>query len=129
MDCPCCSGIKYEQCCRPWHQGRAAPTALALMRSRYTAYALGNIDYIIATTHPRHAEICRPLEERKKEIEQFCKGTLFRKLEILEVSETAVTFRATLSEGGKVFFLSERSAFEKVNGRWYYLSGDTQCLN
>lgn len=116
MDCPCCSGIKYEQCCCPWHESGAAPTALALMRSRYTAYALENVDYIIATTHPQ------PIEEYKKEIEQFCKGTLFKKLEILEVSESVVTFRATLSQGGKDFFLTERSLFEKMNGRWYYLS-------
>ena len=80
MVCPCCSGIQYEQCCRPWHEGGAPPTALALMRSRYAAYALGNIDYILATTHPHHAEASRSVEERKKEIEQFCKGTVFKKL-------------------------------------------------
>ncbi len=124
MSCPCCSGIKYEQCCRPWHEGGAAPTALALMRSRYAAYALGNIDYILATTHPHHTEALRPVEERKKEIEQFCKGTVFKKLEILEVSEKTVAFRATLSQQGKDFFLSEKSVFEKLNDRWYYLSGD-----
>ena len=88
------------------------------MRSRYSAYALGKVDYIFETTHPRHAEARRS----KKEIEQFCKGTLFKKLEILEVGERVVAFRATLSQGGKDFFLTETSVFEKVNGRWLYVS-------
>lgn len=43
-DCPCGSQIEYKSCCGVYHQGaRVAPTPEALMRSRYTAYSLGNI--------------------------------------------------------------------------------------
>src|SRR5437867_3549203 len=45
MKCPCHSGKKYSECCEPYHQGLPAPTPLALMRSRYAAYALQNAEY------------------------------------------------------------------------------------
>ena len=45
--CPCCSQREFESCCAPFLNGEAsAPTAETLMRSRYTAYVRGNIDYI-----------------------------------------------------------------------------------
>ena len=50
--CPCQSGLRYKRCCRPLHQGAPAPSPEALMRSRYSAYALGLVDYIIDTTLP-----------------------------------------------------------------------------
>ena len=54
--CPCDSGQTYVQCCGPWHQGLGlgvfAPTPEALMRSRYSAFALGLVDYLTATWHP-----------------------------------------------------------------------------
>jgi len=54
--CPCDSGKTYADCCGPWHaglvQGVHAPTPEALMRSRYSAYGLGLIDYLLATWHP-----------------------------------------------------------------------------
>ncbi|MBJ7449651.1 MAG: hypothetical protein JHC93_04750, partial [Parachlamydiales bacterium] len=56
--CPCHSSLDYEKCCKPFHDGIPAPTALALMRSRYSAYALHLIEYIIATTHPTHTDFC-----------------------------------------------------------------------
>lgn len=51
--CPCGSNKPFDYCCRPIVEGqKAAPTAEALMRSRYTAFALGAIDYLIDTTAP-----------------------------------------------------------------------------
>ena len=51
--CPCGSGKDYVQCCSPYIQGtQVAPTAEALMRSRYSAYATSEIDYIYKPTHP-----------------------------------------------------------------------------
>lgn len=48
--CPCCSGQKYSECCQPFHDNKSnAPTAEKLMRSRYSAYVVGNIDYIEKT--------------------------------------------------------------------------------
>lgn len=126
-DCPCQSGKTYGACCQIAHQGKA-PTALALMRSRYCAYALGLVDYIVRTTHPLNREAAKSLEERKKEIEQFCKSTDFKGLKILDVQEretkSTVTFTALMSQAGKDFTFTEKSTFEKVLGSWLYLSGE-----
>ena len=51
-DCPCGSGARYTACCGPWHAGQAAPSAEALMRSRYSAYTLCLRDYLLDTWHP-----------------------------------------------------------------------------
>lgn len=50
--CLCDTGKLYDDCCGRWHSGRPAPTALALMRSRYTAFALEFGDYLLDTWHP-----------------------------------------------------------------------------
>ena len=50
--CPCNSGKKYSNCCKTLHDGVFPESALSLMRSRYSAYALQKSEYIIHTTHP-----------------------------------------------------------------------------
>lgn len=52
MPCPCGDGRPYANCCQPLHQGRPAAGAGGLMRSRYSAYVLGLIDYLVQTTLP-----------------------------------------------------------------------------
>ena len=65
MDCPCCSGKSYEECCKPYHTGeKHAPTAEALMRSRFSAFAIPNGEYLMETTLPEkrkyhNKKICR----------------------------------------------------------------------
>ncbi|MEO8855681.1 MAG: YchJ family metal-binding protein, partial [Burkholderiaceae bacterium] len=58
-DCPCDSGARYIDCCGPWHSGLSegvhAPTPEALMRSRYSAYGLGLVDYLLDTWHASSA--------------------------------------------------------------------------
>ncbi len=51
-DCPCGSERAYAACCGPWHAGAPAPTAEALMRSRYTAFVMELEPYLLATWHP-----------------------------------------------------------------------------
>jgi len=52
LPCPCDSTVKYNDCCQPHHSGISLPlTAEALMRSRYSAYALKLVDYLVDTTH------------------------------------------------------------------------------
>ena len=48
--CPCGSGKKYKKCCQIYHKGKIAKSALELMKSRYSAFAVGDIDYIIKTS-------------------------------------------------------------------------------
>ena len=94
------------------------------MRSRYSAYALGLIDYILRTTHPQNRDAARPEAERRREIEDFCKTTSFKDLKILDAQESTVTFTAFLSQNGKDFSFTEKSTFEKVHGNWLYLKGE-----
>ncbi len=127
MQCPCHSGKTYSTCCAPYHRGDAAQDAVALMRSRYSAYALGNAPYILQTTHPQNPECRTPLDQRKKQIEAFCKATHFEDLEILDSAEkddsATVTFHAHLSQNGKDVSFVEKSQFAKVHDRWFYLEG------
>ncbi len=121
MICSCHSGKLYEECCKPYHEGKAAPTPVALMRSRYAAYALCNIDYIIQTSHP---DLRKKMGSRQ-ELIQFSKQTSFDNLTILEAEGDTVTFKAHLSQNGKDISFIERSLFKKVKDRWYYAEGIT----
>jgi len=120
--CPCGSGLKYKKCCKTYHDGRVPKDALLLMRSRYSAYALGECRYIIKTTH----ESTR--DEDIKSIKTFSKNTTFQNLKIIEFidgeKEAYVTFRATLLSDGNDSSFSEKSRFLKKNDRWYYVDGD-----
>lgn len=123
--CPCGSGIKYKKCCQKYHKGAYPPTALLLMKSRYSAYALKQSLYIIKTTHPQNSDYTTQIHEWKKSIERFSEETDFLGLKIIEVieetksDEAYVTFHAFLSTGE----LREKSHFLKVADQWLYLDG------
>jgi SEC-C motif-containing protein len=124
MKCLCHSEKNYEECCAPYHKGGNPPTAQALMRSRYSAYALGNTDYIISTTHPEHPDVVLPSSKRKKQILLFAQNTHFEGLEILEFVEmppsATVTFKAILTQNGQDASFVEKSDFGLISGRWLY---------
>jgi SEC-C motif domain protein len=129
--CPCRSKSLYHKCCQPYHQGRAAENALALMRSRYSAYALGLVDYIIETTHPEHPESANDsanADARKAQILAFCTQTHFDGVKILAFmdgqEEATVTFIAYLRQADADASFTEKSFFMKENGRWLYRSGE-----
>ncbi len=126
--CPCCSGKPYVKCCAVYHEGKPAETATALMRSRYSAYALNNIDYIIRTLHPRHPSLSQNLSTLKAEKLKFSLSTTFEKLEILDAKElpdqATVVFIAYLKQGDEDVTFTERSYFAKVDGKWLYVNGD-----
>lgn len=123
--CPCCSGKPYLECCAPYHQDAKTPeTAQALMRSRYSAYSLNNVEYILKTTHPRPQNL--PLW--KEEVLKFSVNTDFEKLEILGAKEqgdrATVVFIAHLKQGEEDVTFTERSYFAKADGAWFYVNGD-----
>ena len=93
------------------------------MRSRYSAYALGLIDYVIDTTDPAGSKYKTPREIWKRELETFCQTTRFLGLEIMAASENMVTFRVNLIQSGKPSPYIERSIFTRPNGRWLYYDG------
>jgi SEC-C motif domain protein len=124
MKCPCHSEKTYVTCCEIYHKGKNPPSALMLMRSRYSAYALGIVDYIIATTHPSHPDNALPLQKRKKEIATFCRHTRFQGLEISDFQEkgnhATVKFKAILFQNGSEKSFIEESLFERVGDKWLY---------
>jgi len=120
--CPCGSGLDYSGCCEPLHLGAAAEPAEALMRSRFSAFALGLEGYLLASWHPSTRPATLELDD----------GTGWRKLQIVDAvaggrgDETGlVEFRASYRDAdGTAGVLHERSRFERVDGRWAYLDGD-----
>jgi len=127
MKCPCGSGLDYSACCEPFIKGESEPeTAEKLMRSRYTAYATVNVDYLHASLHPDH-QADHDLNAARK----WAADSDWLGLEILsttagdEGDETGVVeFKASYREKGKVRQLHEISRFQKVNGRWTYVDGE-----
>ncbi len=127
LSCPCYSGKPYAHCCQPYHQGALPKDALALMRSRYAAYALGMAYYLIETTHSESPYFISDKKQWMCQIESFCKHVNFDNLEILETkneeAESFVTFVAYLSQAGKDLTFTERSRFLKEGQAWKYVDG------
>lgn len=126
--CTCKSKKKYSDCCEKYHLGKSnCENAQDLMRSRFSAYALTLVDYIIKTSHPQNICFQKDLKTLKKDIKSFCEETLFEDLEILdftqEKKQAFVTFIATLKVTGKDISFSEISHFEKMEGKWFYKGG------
>ena len=125
--CPCGSQHPHTLCCQPYVQGQIhAPTAEALMRSRYTAYCQGNIDYLIATHHPSQ----RKLSDRTH-LAHSIQQTHWQGLTVLDThkgqppdTEGMVEFVAVYNTPipGQ---LHERSRFVKEKGHWFYLKGES----
>ena len=127
LKCPCHSGKAYAECCKPYHEGKLPENALALMRSRYAAYALHLADYIIQTTHPHNPAYTADKQRWKQEILAFSNATAFIGLTIHEFidgpKEAYVTFTAFLKQQNQSANRTEKSRFIKVNDRWLYESG------
>lgn len=128
--CPCQSGASYGDCCQPLHRGeREAADPVALMRSRYAAYATGDVDYLVATLHPDHAERALPDELVRSSLRAACRDHRYTGLTILESSVDGergmVHFEAKVFQKGKDLSFRERSQFAKVSGAWRYLEGET----
>lgn len=127
--CPCGSQKKYKKCCKTFHDKITFPkTALELMKSRFSAFATSNYDYIISTTHQLNPDFTKDLKSWKEDILNFSKNTRFEKLEILDFIdgeiESFVTFKATLFQNKNDISFIEKSRFLIVDGRWLYVDGE-----
>ncbi len=112
--CPCGSGKKYKKCCGIYHKGAYPKDVLTLMKSRYSAFAIGDIKYIIKTAINQNDF---------DELKSFSNNCEFKGLEILDFGEDFVTFKATIICNGVDSSFRERSKFIKVDGFWKYESG------
>jgi SEC-C motif-containing protein len=119
--CPCLSGNPYDECCGPLHSGATAPTAERLMRSRYSAFALGLAEYLLTSWHPQ----TRPTE---LDLDPELRWT---RLDVLDVrsggpfdTTGTVAFRAWWRSPTERGDLRETSRFLRESGRWFYVDGD-----
>lgn len=122
MNCPCGSNQPYEKCCGPYISGNTpAPTAEALMRSRYTAYTLLREDYLLATWHTstRPERLGLADETPGKWI-----GLEVKHHQQLDATHALVEFVARNKVNGRAIRLHETSRFVRENGRWFYVDGD-----
>jgi SEC-C motif domain protein len=131
MLCPCHSGIKYKKCCRSLHQKQKIDDPVRLMRSRYSAYVMKNLEYIEATMHPDSNHLEESIPKWRAGIIYFANTTDFIGLEILDselslddLSTGWVTFHAITANDGEDTSYIERSLFKKVDGQWLYLHAD-----
>lgn len=123
MLCPCQSGLLYSHCCRPFHDGKTAPTAEQLMRSRYSAYVQRDAAYLHKTWHASTRPSLKQL--RRPEALEWLGLTIIRTELGLETDQTGlVEFIAHFTEQGKKQQLQETSQFIKEKGKWYYLAGN-----
>jgi SEC-C motif-containing protein len=121
--CPCHSGKKYKRCCGPAHGGVLPATPEALMRSRYAAYALGLVDYVIETTDPEGPHFVRDRATWQAQVSGFTQSTRFVGLEILGSGPDWVRFKAILEQDGGDASFEEQSTFVQRGGKWLYRSG------
>ena len=125
--CPC-GGGPYRQCCGPLHRGeQQASTVEQLMRSRYSAYALDQFDYLLAT-HPSEQDPA----ERRRELAAAARTVRWQGLTITACSgggpedlEGTVSFEARYRAGGRSGVMRECSRFGRagnsLSGGWLYL--------
>lgn len=126
--CPCGGlpkGASYAACCQPYIEGRdTAPTAEHLMRSRYTAYVMGNAEYVLSTWHPgtRPTELDLPAAGTPHTTRWL--GLTVHSHGRLAGTEAQVTFTAVYREGGRAHRMKECSRFVLENGCWLYVAGE-----
>jgi len=125
-NCPCrtaADALPYAACCARYHTGPLhlqAPTAEALMRSRYSAFVLDLTDYLLATWHPS----TRPARIEPNPTGLKWLGLELRRHALRDADPATVEFVARSKLAGRAQRLHETSRFEREGGRWFYLDGD-----
>jgi SEC-C motif-containing protein len=116
--CPCGLGDDYDACCGRLHAGAAAPTAEALMRARYSAFAVGDLGYLLATYHsssrPEAFSLDPSIGWTRLAVLETTGGGLFDDV-------GTVQFRAVYVRDGKRGVHAETSRFTREDGRWTYV--------
>lgn len=124
QDCLCGSAKLYKRCCgRFLNDGQLPKTPEQLMRSRYSAYALGNHgDYLLQTWFPPTAGKISAEELSSRQHEWL-------RLEVLAKAQQGdkgwVEFKAWYKDsGGREQIMHEKSVFQRIGGRWLYVGGE-----
>jgi SEC-C motif-containing protein len=125
--CLCDLGLAYAECCGLFHSGEKKPeTAVALMRSRFTAFALGNAAYLQETWD---------VTARPKLIDFSKEQVDWQRLEIISTKKGGskdvkgiVEFKAHYLQDGEAHVMTEISQFIKRSGSWFYLDGPVKSI-
>jgi len=118
--CYCKSNKVFSQCCEVFLRVFEVPnTALKLMRSRYSAYCLGDVNYLQATTHDHTWT-----DEELKFIQDWADNSFWQHLDIVSSSQDTVEFKAYYIFEGKQHLHHEKSTFLKLNDIWKYVDGE-----
>lgn len=118
--CYCGSLKNFNECCEPIIKGiQKSSTAEALMRSRYSAYATHEVDYLLATTYVSERKY-----HSKSEILNWATSNQWLQLEIINATENTVEFKAYfLDSNSQKQIHHELSTFKLENGSWFYVDG------
>jgi len=125
--CLCGSDLHYEHCCGLLHTSEKLPlSAEALMRARFTAYAMRNADYLLktweASTRPAAIDFSKETGEwQRLDIVMTKKG-------LAKDTKGTVEFKAYFSQDGQDQVMNEISRFVKVQNRWFYLDGKVKSV-
>jgi SEC-C motif domain protein len=119
-NCYCGSNKTFNHCCEPYIKGIQKPqTAETLMRSRFSAYASLNINYLLDTTHASQRKYYS-----KSDIQLWATTNQWIKLEIIDTTENTVTFKAYFLDSKLLAQVHhERSTFIFEKGSWFYVDG------
>lgn len=129
--CPCGSGLRLHLCCGPYLRGdREPPDAEALMRSRFSAFALREVDHLWRTLHPTHPDRQRDEKTVRAEIADAARTHRYQRLTILDRrlgshdEASQVLFHARIFQAGRDVSFVEASTFLHDGTGWRYLSGE-----
>jgi SEC-C motif domain protein len=125
QSCPCGSGVNFADCCGAIISGtRESQKAEELMRARYSAFVMGAIDFIVASTHSRTRK-----EIDLEFVREWSETSTWHGLEILEIKDVNenkafVSFEARFTQKGEDQTHREKSLFEREDGQWRFVTGD-----
>ncbi|MCY1538462.1 hypothetical protein D9M68_740030 [compost metagenome] len=121
--CPCGSGNPLNECCGRYHAGTPAASAETLMRSRYSAYVLGQVDYLLATTLPAQQSALDREAISAWSLQSTWLGLEIESTEVLggQPEHAFVTFTARWHDDTGEHAHRERSAFVQHNGHWFFI--------
>ena len=129
VSCPCGrttpkgQALNLADCCGPLHTGQAAPDAERLMRSRYSAFVLGDVSYLLSTWHSSQRPAELTLETGGKWL-----GLEIKQHRVTGADTAEVEFVARFRVGGRAVRQHERSRFVREKShdgvRWFYVDGD-----
>ena len=122
-NCPCGSGNTLDACCGRYHSGLPAPSAEQLMRSRYSAYVFGLIDYLKATTLPIQQDSLDLQSMKDWSVSSTWLGLDVEESQVIggQPEHALVSFTARWHDLAGEHAQHERSAFVQHDGKWYFI--------